>query len=293
MLLGLQEFVMLRRVSLCRLHSRRKQFLTIRAWTKLAPVLSYSQTPTFNAKPIVRACVDACRRGIQVTIWVDLGFNDKGESMPFQGGTNEQVVERMYSDLKATNHQMNLHVYWYTGKDQVRPLNAVKKQRNCHVKVSQYYIADFRRNRDSYSQIQFMQVDDQVAIQGNGNQDTQSWYHSSEVNVLIDSAQIVRDWMEALRRQQNTELYGRVDADGIWRDKATGRTPAEMDTVEAAELAALQTPQESNGQAAADQNGGNPPQRSSSRLSLRKKAAKSAFPPPSVTSPPQSSVATQ
>lgn len=95
-----------------------------------------SQTPTFNAKPIVAACIDACRRGIQVTIWVDLGFNDKGESMPFQGGTNEQVVERMYKDLHRTNHQKNLHVYWYCGKDQVRPLNAVKKQRNCHVKVS-------------------------------------------------------------------------------------------------------------------------------------------------------------
>lgn len=94
------------------------------------------QTPTFNAKPIVAACVEACRRGIQVTIWVDLGFNDQGESMPFQGGTNEQVVERMYKDLHRTNDQKNLHVYWYCGKDQVRPLNAVKKQRNCHVKVS-------------------------------------------------------------------------------------------------------------------------------------------------------------
>lgn len=94
------------------------------------------QTPTFNAKPIVAACIDACRRGIQVTIYVDLGFNDQGESMPFQGGTNEQVVERMYKDLNRTNHQKNLHVYWYTSKDQIRPLNAVKKQRNCHVKVS-------------------------------------------------------------------------------------------------------------------------------------------------------------
>lgn len=56
--------------------------------------------------------------------------------MPFQGGTNEQVVERMYKDLRRTNDQKNLHVYWYCGKDQVRPLNAVKKQRNCHVKVS-------------------------------------------------------------------------------------------------------------------------------------------------------------
>jgi hypothetical protein len=38
----------------------------------------------------------------------------------------------------------------YTGKDQVRPLNAVKKQRNCHIKFAAY--------------------DDEVLIIGNGNQ---------------------------------------------------------------------------------------------------------------------------
>jgi hypothetical protein len=38
----------------------------------------------------------------------------------------------------------------YTGKDQVRPLNAVKKQRNCHIKFASY--------------------DDEVLIIGNGNQ---------------------------------------------------------------------------------------------------------------------------
>jgi phosphatidylserine/phosphatidylglycerophosphate/cardiolipin synthase-like enzyme len=58
-------------------------------------------------------------------------------------------------------------VYWYTGKDQVRPLNAVVKQRNCHIKFAAY--------------------DDEVLIIGNGNQDSQSWFHSQEVNVMIDS----------------------------------------------------------------------------------------------------------
>lgn len=230
----------------------------------------FIQTPTFNAKPIVAACIDACRRGIQVTIWVDLGFNDKGESMPFQGGTNEQVVERMYKDLRRTNHQKNLHVYWYCGKDQVRPLNAVKKQRNCHVK--------------------FMQVDDQVAIQGNGNQDTQSWYHSAEVNVLIDSAQIVGDWMQTLHRQQNTHLYGRVDDDGIWRDKATGKTPAEMDAWEAEQLAAgIEKPQGSayldqQPRAESGMGGGSTPKSARSRLSLGKKGSRTGTPQKSTSS---------
>lgn len=65
--------------------------------------------------------------------------------------------------------EQNLHVYWYTGecslhlgfkepkltscsfsgKDQMKPLNAVHKSRNCHVK--------------------FMSVDGKCAILGNGN----------------------------------------------------------------------------------------------------------------------------
>lgn len=122
-----------------------------------------------------------------------------------------------------------------------------------------------------------MQVDDQVAIQGNGNQDTQSWYHSAEVNVLIDSAQIVRDWMEALNRQQNTALYGRVDDDGIWRDKATGKTPAEMDAWEAEQRAAgIEKPEGAaaiNGEPIKDEGlqGGQTPKSTISRLSLGKK----------------------
>lgn len=41
----------------------------------------------------------------------------------------------------------------YTGKDMTRPLNAVRKQRNCHVK--------------------YISFDGQVAITGSGNMDTQ------------------------------------------------------------------------------------------------------------------------
>ena len=115
----------------------------------------------------MRAIKQACRRGVEVVLLLDLGFNDKGESIPFQGGTNEEVVDRLYKALRKENKEQFLKVYWYTGKDQVRPLNAVKKQRNCHIKFAAY--------------------DDEVLIIGNGNQDSQSWFHSQEVNVMVDS----------------------------------------------------------------------------------------------------------
>ncbi|BGP55664.1 hypothetical protein JCM8202v2_003269 [Rhodotorula sphaerocarpa] len=168
----------------------------------------FIQTPTLNAAPIVRGIISACssggpdRSGIEVTLFLGLGFNDKGESIPFQGGTNEEVVFRLYDKLRRAKKEKNLHVYWYTGKDQIRPLNAVHKSRNCHIK--------------------FMSVDGQCAIVGNGNLDSQSFWHSQEANVMVDNPQLVADWMDQLRTNQSTHQYGRVDTDGIWRDSATG-----------------------------------------------------------------------
>lgn len=107
--------------------------------------LIYSQTPTFNAWPVVQAALEAVRRGILVEIYADLGFNDEvglntytadqeGELLPFQGGTNEMISTQMYGSLEDTEKD-RLKIYWYTGKDQKTPLNASHKSRNCHVKL--------------------------------------------------------------------------------------------------------------------------------------------------------------
>ena len=54
---------------------------------------------------------------------------------------------------------------------------------------------------------------------GNGNQDTQSWYHSQEINVMVDSGDICRAWIDGIRRNQNTHVYGALDGgEGVWRD---------------------------------------------------------------------------
>ena len=51
-----------------------------------------------------------------------------------------------------------------------------------------------------------MIIDEHRGIQGNGNQDTQSWFHSMEVNIMIDSQEICKDWVEQLRRNQSMNL---------------------------------------------------------------------------------------
>jgi phosphatidylserine/phosphatidylglycerophosphate/cardiolipin synthase-like enzyme len=116
-----------------------------------------------------------------------------------QGGHNDEIVNRLYTTLSSVGKQ-HLKWHWYVAKDQTRPIVASKKKRNCHIKL--------------------MIVDEHVAIQGNGNQDTQSWYHSQEINIMYDSPLVCRAWIEALRRNQNTGVYGGVSTeDGIWRDE--------------------------------------------------------------------------
>lgn len=81
-----------------------------------------------------------------------------------------------------------------------------------------------------------MIVDSHVGIQGNGNLDTQSFFHSEEVNIMIDSAKICGEWLHFLHRNQNTHMYGAASQeDGIWRDKdgkeaegAIGRDPGKF-----------------------------------------------------------------
>jgi len=164
---------------------------------KFAQKKVFIQTPTFNFPLVVDATLDACRRGIEVILYLDLGFNDLGEQIPGQGGTNEDVVNHLYDVLNKEGKQAQLTIYWYVGKDQDVPLNASEKKRNCHVK--------------------FMAVDEQVAIVGNGNQDTQSWAHSQEINVMVDSKEVVAEWMHGLNANQNTLERGQVDSDGVWR----------------------------------------------------------------------------
>lgn len=122
----------------------------------------------------------------------------QGELLPMQGGTNEMIAHQMYNTLTLSAKQ-RLHYFFYIGKDQTNPIVAKLKKRDCHIKV--------------------MIVDEKIGIQGNGNQDTQSWFHSQEINVMFESEKVCGAWIDGLRRNQNTHLYGEVSKeDGIWRD---------------------------------------------------------------------------
>ena len=108
------------------------------------------------------------------------------------------VAHHLYKSMSSAAKQ-RLHYYWYVGKDQTRPIVQESGKRSCHIKL--------------------MIVDEHIGIMGNGNQDTQSWFHSQEINVMIDSVDICRAWIDGLRRNQNTHIYGALDREeGSWKD---------------------------------------------------------------------------
>ncbi|KAJ0424387.1 hypothetical protein BJY00DRAFT_276564 [Aspergillus carlsbadensis] len=166
----------------------------------------FIQTPNMNAEPLIEPLLEAVRRGILVTCYLCLGYNDAGELLPFQNGTNEMISNRLYDSLETDKERSLLRIYNYVAKDQIRPIHNKFKKRSCHIKL--------------------MIVDEKVAIQGNGNLDTQSYYHSQEVNLLLDSPLICRTWLDVLNRNQNTAKYGLVSPDdGCWHDPETGELP--------------------------------------------------------------------
>lgn len=158
----------------------------------------FIQTPDLNAAPLVPALTAALKRGIQVTYYICFGYNDAGEIIPGQGGTNDQVAQALVKMISPEERKL-LNICYYVGKDQDHPIHQNFKQRSCHIKI--------------------LIVDDHVGIQGSGNQDTQSWYHSQEINIMLDSEEICRKWREGIERNQNTARFGVAAEDGIWRDK--------------------------------------------------------------------------
>ncbi|KAJ5643294.1 uncharacterized protein N7484_005801, partial [Penicillium longicatenatum] len=166
----------------------------------------FIQTPNMNAEPLLEPLLAAIRRGVIVTPYLCLGYNDAGELLPFQNGTNEMIANKLYNALTTDEEKSRLRVHYYVGKDQIQPIHNSFKKRSCHIKL--------------------MVIDEQVAIQGNGNLDTQSFFHSQEINVMLDSPLVCKMWLEAIDRNQNTGKYGAASSeDGCWHDPTSGEIP--------------------------------------------------------------------
>ena len=62
------------------------------------------------------------------------GYNDQGEMLPMQGGTNSKIYAKMCDTLvkEGKDKRKFLKACWYTAKDREQPIDAAAKERNCH-----------------------------------------------------------------------------------------------------------------------------------------------------------------
>lgn len=100
-------------------------------------------TPNFNAAPLriavndsyicnseiqltIMQLVSASPRGIQMTCYVYLSYNDTGELLPGPNGTNEMFAKSLFKALKrspgASDSHAKLRVHYYVAKDQFAQL---------------------------------------------------------------------------------------------------------------------------------------------------------------------------
>jgi hypothetical protein len=94
----------------------------------------FIQSPDVNASPLLPELLAAVRRGVEVEYWVCLGYNDSGELLPLQGGTNEMVSYKLHEELKSEPEETRrkLKIGWYVAKDQDRVIHKKEKGRSCH-----------------------------------------------------------------------------------------------------------------------------------------------------------------
>jgi hypothetical protein len=194
------------------------QNFAFRAGLRFAQEKVFIQSPNINSKALLPEIIAAVRRGIEVELWFCLGYNDAGELLPGQNGINEMTAAHLRDQLKDESEETKnkLKLGWYVAKDQNRVIHKKEQGRSCHSK----YTSSTSTVTNSHFPVKLMIVDDHVGIQGNGNQDTQTWFHSQEVNVMIDSELICKAWREAIHRNENTHIYGTGSKeDGLWYDK--------------------------------------------------------------------------
>ena len=94
----------------------------------------FIQSPDINAKDLIPDIIATVKRGVEVECWMCLGYNDAGELLPGQGGTNEMISAKMVDELAKEGKEVRdrLKIGWYCAKDQTRVVHKKEGGRTCH-----------------------------------------------------------------------------------------------------------------------------------------------------------------
>lgn len=136
------------------------------------------ESPNINDDAFRAAVVRAVGRGVTVRLITSLGFNDKSEDLPSQGGDNMEVVGNLRKEIRASfpQYQDRFQLRWY----------------------SRYGWDPVVEENSSADHTKYLTADGNVAVVGSGNMDTASWNLSHEFNVLIDDAGVTSSLDQSL-----------------------------------------------------------------------------------------------
>ncbi len=146
------------------------------------------ESPNINDAEFQVAVLQALQRGVRVRIITGFKAGDDAQKKyVVGGGTNLQIVERMHKFMldHAPAQAALLETRWYSADGQ----------------------APVEGYSPGQSHTKYMAVDDRVLMMGSGNQDTQSWKHSRETNVVVFDHNVVkraerlfflRDWKHSV-----------------------------------------------------------------------------------------------
>jgi phosphatidylserine/phosphatidylglycerophosphate/cardiolipin synthase-like enzyme len=149
-------------------------------------------SPNLSAPPVIQALVNACRRGVRVELLLSKGFNQAKTELPFGGGPNDEAVAKLEDEVRALGKSQQLDVRWESD-DGLTPTVG---------------------NGLGAAHAKFTSVDGQVAVVGSTNLDVQSWYHSREIDAVIDDAAVTKAWDEQVFRPRFEQGLGVDSAAG-------------------------------------------------------------------------------
>lgn len=136
-------------------------------------------SPNLNDDAAIDGLAEAAARGVELRIILSKKFNETTQSMAGQGGGNDEGYQRLVTAIEELGGSLDkVHLRWFSidGIEPVIDTGEGIRPYSSHAKYSSF--------------------DGLIAVVGSANMDTQSWNHSREINVAVDSAQVTQSWDE-------------------------------------------------------------------------------------------------
>ncbi len=139
-----------------------------------------------NATKIINALISALKRGVNVNLLLNLGYQGSLTSIPGVGGSNVDNAMKIVKAIKkyelVNGKAGNFNLRWY-----VDPKGRLSGK---NPKVKGHYS----------SHTKYYSFDNQITMIGSSNLDRQSFYWSKETNVLIDHHRTTTKWCKSVFR---------------------------------------------------------------------------------------------